>query len=85
MAKRTQMREALRLALMEEMRRDESVFVMGEEVGQWQGTHRVTRGFYDEFGPNRVRDTPISEMAIAGRGRRRGYERHASGGRDHDD
>ena len=66
MAKRTQMREALRLALMEEMRRDESVFVMGEEVGQWQGTHRVTRGFYDEFGPNRVRDTPISEMAIAG-------------------
>lgn len=64
--KRTQMREALRLALLEEMHRDESVFVMGEEVGKWQGTHRVTRGFYDEFGPRRVRDTPISEMAIAG-------------------
>jgi pyruvate dehydrogenase E1 component beta subunit len=64
--KNTQMREALRLALLEEMRRDESVFVMGEEVGKWQGTHRVTRGFYDEFGPRRVKDTPISEMVIAG-------------------
>jgi pyruvate dehydrogenase E1 component beta subunit len=60
------MREALRKALHEEMVRDERVFVMGEEVGLWQGTHRVTRGFYDEFGPKRVRDTPISEMAIAG-------------------
>jgi pyruvate dehydrogenase E1 component beta subunit len=39
---------------------------MGEEVGKWQGTHRVTRGFYEEFGPRRVRDTPISEMVIAG-------------------
>lgn len=64
--KRTQMREALRQALLEEMRRDENVFVMGEEVGKWQGTHRVTRGFYDEFGPERVKDTPISEMVIAG-------------------
>lgn len=61
-----QMREALRRALHEEMVRDERVFVMGEEVGLWQGTHRVTRGFYEEFGPKRVRDTPISEMAIAG-------------------
>lgn len=60
------MREALRLALREEMIRDERVFVMGEEVGEWQGTHRVTRGFLDEFGPRRVKDTPISEMAIAG-------------------
>jgi pyruvate dehydrogenase E1 component beta subunit len=60
------MREALRLALREEMIRDERVFVMGEEVGAWQGTHRVTRGFLDEFGPRRVKDTPISEMAIAG-------------------
>lgn len=67
MATRNQpMREALRKALHEEMVRDERVFVMGEEVGLWQGTHRVTRGFYDEFGPKRVRDTPISEMAIAG-------------------
>jgi pyruvate dehydrogenase E1 component beta subunit len=60
------MREALRNALHDEMVRDERVFVMGEEVGQWQGTHRVTRGFYEEFGAKRVRDTPISEMAIAG-------------------
>ncbi len=60
------MREALRLALREEMLRDERVFVMGEEVGEWQGTHRVTRGLMEEFGKKRVRDTPISEMAIAG-------------------
>lgn len=64
--KNTQMREALRQALREEMLRDERVFVMGEEVGKWNGTHRVTRGFYDEFGPKRVRDTPISESAIIG-------------------
>jgi pyruvate dehydrogenase E1 component beta subunit len=60
------MREALRMALREEMLRDERVFVMGEEVGVWQGTHRVTQGLLDEFGPKRVKDTPISEMAIAG-------------------
>jgi pyruvate dehydrogenase E1 component beta subunit len=60
------MREALRAALREEMLRDERVFVMGEEVGRWQGTHRVTRGFLEEFGAKRVRDTPISEMVIAG-------------------
>jgi pyruvate dehydrogenase E1 component beta subunit len=48
------------------MQRDESVFVMGEEVGLWQGTHRVTSGLLEEFGAKRVRDTPISEMAIAG-------------------
>lgn len=60
------MREALRRALMEEMKRDERVFIMGEEVGYWQGTHRVTAGFIEEFGEKRVRDTPISEMAIAG-------------------
>jgi pyruvate dehydrogenase E1 component beta subunit len=60
------MREALRQALLEEMRRDESIFVMGEEVGEWQGTHRVTAGFLEEFGAKRVRDTPISEMAIGG-------------------
>lgn len=60
------MREAIRRALREEMLRDESVFVMGEEVAYWQGTHRVTRGFLEEFGERRVRDTPISEMAIGG-------------------
>lgn len=60
------MREALRQALREEMQRDERVFVMGEEVGKWHGTHRVTQGLMEEFGERRVRDTPISEMAIAG-------------------
>jgi pyruvate dehydrogenase E1 component beta subunit len=60
------MREALRAALHEEMVRDDRVFIMGEEVGRWDGTHKVTRGFFEEFGERRVRDTPISEMAIAG-------------------
>ncbi|MCC7446532.1 MAG: alpha-ketoacid dehydrogenase subunit beta [Anaerolineae bacterium] len=60
------MREALRAALREEMLRDDRVFVMGEEVGRWDGTHKVTRGFLNEFGERRVRDTPISEMVIAG-------------------
>lgn len=66
MVRNQPMREALRTALQEEMRRDERVFVMGEEVGEWQGTHRITRGFLQEFGERRVLDTPISEMAIAG-------------------
>ncbi|NWF68457.1 MAG: alpha-ketoacid dehydrogenase subunit beta [Chloroflexi bacterium] len=64
--KNTPMREALRMALMEEMERDERVFVMGQEVGAWDGTHKVTRGFLEKFGARRVRDTPISEMAIGG-------------------
>ncbi|HLU08241.1 MAG TPA: alpha-ketoacid dehydrogenase subunit beta [Oceanobacillus sp.] len=64
--KNVPMREALRQALREEMLRDERVFVMGEEVGKWHGTHRVTQGLMEEFGERRVRDTPISEMAIAG-------------------
>ena len=65
-ARNVAMREAIRRALREEMHRDENVFVMGEEVAYWQGTHRVTRGFLEEFGDRRVRDTPISEMAIGG-------------------
>src|SRR3970040_2368452 len=65
-SKNIPMREALRMALHEEMVRDDRVFVMGEEVGHWQGTHRVTRGFLEEFGERRVKDTPISEMAIIG-------------------
>ncbi len=60
------MREAISQALMEEMERDEKVFIMGEEVGVWGGTYAVTRGFYDKFGGKRVRDTPISEMVIVG-------------------
>ncbi len=60
------MRQAITDALREEMLRDERVFIMGQEVGVWGGTYAVTRGFYDEFGARRVRDTPISEMAIGG-------------------
>ena len=60
------MRQAITDALREEMHRDERVFIMGQEVGVWGGTYAVTRGFYDEFGEKRVRDTPISEMAIGG-------------------
>lgn len=63
---RITMRQAITDALREEMHRDEAVFIMGEEVGIWGGTYAVTRGFYDEFGEKRVRDTPISEMAIGG-------------------
>lgn len=63
---RITMRQAITDALREEMHRDETVFIMGEEVGVWGGSYAVTRGFYDEFGEKRVRDTPISEMAIGG-------------------
>src|SRR5512138_3333111 len=58
--------EALRLAMAEEMERDENVFVLGEEVAQYQGTFRVTEGLLSRFGPTRVVDTPISEIGIAG-------------------
>lgn len=60
------MREAISQALWEEMERDPEVFIMGEEVGVWGGTYAVTKGFYDHFGPERVRDTPISEGVIVG-------------------
>jgi pyruvate dehydrogenase E1 component beta subunit len=63
---RITMREAISQALWEEMERDPNVFIMGEEVGVWGGSYAVTRGFYDHFGPERVRDTPISEAAIIG-------------------
>lgn len=63
---RITMRQAITDALREEMHRDDNVFIMGEEIGVWGGTYAVTRGFYDEFGPRRVRDTPISEMVIGG-------------------
>jgi pyruvate dehydrogenase E1 component beta subunit len=59
-------REAISQALREEMYRDERVFIMGEEIGTWGGTYAVTRGFLDEFGEKRVRDTPIAEGVIAG-------------------
>jgi pyruvate dehydrogenase E1 component beta subunit len=63
---RITMREAISQALMEEMDRDPAVFIMGEEVGVWGGTYAVTKGFYDKYGPRRVKDTPIAENAIVG-------------------
>ena len=62
------MREALRDAMAEEMRRDDSVFVMGEEVAEYQGAYKITQGLLDEFGPRRVIDTPITEAGFAGLG-----------------
>src|SRR5204862_2812360 len=61
-------REALRQAMMEEMRRDRSVFLMGEEVGQYQGAYKISQGMLDEFGPERVIDTPITEHGFTGLG-----------------
>jgi pyruvate dehydrogenase E1 component beta subunit len=61
-------REALRDAMAEEMRRDETVFIMGEEVGEYQGAYKVTQGLLQEFGPKRVVDTPITEHGFAGVG-----------------
>lgn len=63
---RITMREAISQALWEEMERDPDVFIMGQEVGVWGGTYAVTKGFYDHFGPDRVRDTPIAEAGIVG-------------------
>ena len=61
-------REALRDAMAEEMRRDDKVFLMGEEVGEYQGAYKVSQGLLDEFGNRRVVDTPITEMGFAGLG-----------------
>ena len=61
-------REALREAMVEEMRRDERVFLLGEEVAEYNGAYKVSQGMLDEFGPKRVIDTPISELGFAGVG-----------------
>ena len=66
--KTSTVREALRDAMAEEMRRDSRVFVMGEEVAQYQGAYKVTQGLLEEFGPERVIDTPITEYGFAGIG-----------------
>jgi len=63
---RITIREAISQALWEEMERDPKVFIMGEEVGVWGGSYAVTKGFYDHFGAERVKDTPISESTIVG-------------------
>lgn len=63
-----QFREALREAMTEEMRRDPKVFLMGEEVAEYNGAYKVSQGMLDEFGPERVIDTPISELGFSGIG-----------------
>ena len=62
------MRDALRKAMTDEMRKDKDVFLMGEEVGQYNGAYKVSKGMYDEFGPDRVIDTPITEAGFTGIG-----------------
>ena len=64
--KTIQFREALREAMSEEMRRDSSVFLLGEEVAEYNGAYKVSQGMLDEFGPKRVIDTPIAELGFAG-------------------
>ena len=63
-----QFREALREALSEEMRRDENVFLMGEEVAEYNGAYKVSQGMLDEFSAKRVIDTPIAELGFGGIG-----------------
>ncbi len=65
---RTTYREAVRAALREALRRDPRVFLMGEDVGKYGGTYAVSRGLLEEFGPERIRDTPLSESAFVGAG-----------------
>ena len=61
-----EMREAIRQALDEEMQRDPTVFIMGEEVAEYNGAYKVTKGMLDKWGPKRVIDTPIAELGFAG-------------------
>lgn len=68
MAKTLALRDALNEAMSEEMRRDENVFLMGEEVAEYNGAYKVSKGMLDEFGPKRVIDTPIAELGFAGIG-----------------
>lgn len=68
MARIITLRDALREAMVEEMRRDETVFLMGEEVAEYNGAYKVSKGMLDEFGPQRVIDTPIAELGFAGIG-----------------
>ena len=63
-----QFREALREGMSEEMRRDDKIFLMGEEVAEYNGAYKVSQGMLDEFGIERVLDTPISELGFTGLG-----------------
>ena len=62
-----QFRDALNEAMNEEMRRDERVFLMGEEVAEYNGAYKASKGMLDEFGARRVIDTPIAELGFSGR------------------
>ena len=66
MARQLQIREALREAMNEEMRKDDSILLMGEEVAEYNGAYKVSQGMLDEFGEKRVIDTPIAELGFAG-------------------
>ena len=68
MSRKISLRDALREAMTEEMRRDESVFLMGEEVAEYNGAYKVSKGMLEEFGAKRVIDTPIAELGFAGIG-----------------
>ena len=68
MAREIALRDALREAMIEEMRRDDRVFLMGEEVAEYNGAYKVSKGMLEEFGPMRVIDTPIAELGFAGIG-----------------
>jgi pyruvate dehydrogenase E1 component beta subunit len=68
MARELALRDAIREAMTEEMRLDENIFLMGEEVAEYNGAYKVSKGMLDEFGPRRVIDTPISELGFAGIG-----------------
>ena len=68
MSKVLTLRDALNEAMSEEMRRDENVFLLGEEVAEYNGAYKVSKGMLDEFGPKRVIDTPIAELGFAGIG-----------------
>src|SRR5438045_8128910 len=65
-ARPIQFREALREAMAEEMRRDQRIFLMGEEVAQYNGAYKISQGMLEEFGPQRIIDAPISENGFAG-------------------
>ena len=68
MSRTLQLREAIREGMSEEMRRDENVFLMGEEVAEYNGAYKVSKGMLEEFGPKRIIDTPIAELGFAGIG-----------------
>ena len=66
-------REAVKQAIRDAIKRDERVFLMGEDVGKYGGSYAVSKGFLEEFGPERIRDTPLSELAFVAGDRGQGH------------